>query len=119
MTTHRKYTPSTFEVNIQNRSNVLPPTSEAAIKAETAARAETRGGCHMDDRHDKVVNKEGLHVSYIELWQETHTIKAGAVNSQADIVQRTLGDALDSVRHCPFRLILFSGYHFFPTDHHA
>jgi hypothetical protein len=118
MTTHRKqYTPSVFKVNIQNQSNVLLPTSEAAIKAETAARAETRGGCHMDDCHDEVINKEGLHLSYIELWQETHTIKAGTVNLQADIVQRTLGDVLDCVCHHPFQLILFLG--FFLTDHHA
>jgi hypothetical protein len=121
MTTPRmQYTPSTFEANIQNRSNVLPPTSQAAVKAETAARAEARGGCHTDDRHDKVVNNEGLHTSYVELWQETHTIKAGTVNSQADIVQRTLGDALDCVRHCPFRLsCIINTLFFFLTDHYA
>ena len=94
----KRYTPAVFEDNIRSCSEVLPPTTEAAVKAETAARAEVRAGCHTDDCHN-VTDKDGLHISYMELWKETGTIKAGAINSHADVVQKTLGDALDCVCH--------------------
>ncbi|KAH9972039.1 hypothetical protein BGW80DRAFT_1459979 [Lactifluus volemus] len=96
-TPHKRYTPSTFEANIRSRSDVLPPTTEAAVRAETAARVEVRAGCHADDCHSEAVNKGGLHLNYLELWKETRMIKPGAVNSQADVVRSTLKDTIDSI----------------------
>ena len=96
-TSCKPYSPAAFEINIRTRSDVLPPTTEAAVRAETAARAEVRAGCHADDNHNEF--RDALHANYIQLWQETRNTKAGAVNSQADVVERTLGDTLDCVRH--------------------
>ena len=94
----KRYTQAMFEGNIWSHLEVLPPTTEAAMKAETMARAEVHAGCHTDNCHN-ITNKDGLHISYMKLWKETGTVKVGAINSHADVVQKTLEDALDYVHH--------------------